>query len=118
MDEKSAELILMGFEHNEVSAKLVEAWALPALISEAIRYHDHPGLVKDEYRSLANILRLSKYIATALNDKDKSPRDLSIKVGEYLRILGKDMEEKALLEEIKELYIKTLGMEDQVFMKS
>ncbi len=118
MDEKSAELILMGFEHNEISAKLVEAWQLPAVISEVIRYHDHPSLVKEENRTLANILRLSKYIATALNDKEKSPRDLAPKVGEYLRILGKDMEDKALLEEIKELYIKTLSMEDQVFTKS
>lgn len=118
MDEKSAEIILMGFEHIEISAKLVEAWELPTVISEAIRYHDHPSLVTEGNRILANILRLSKYIALALNDKEKSPRSLAPKVGEYLRILGKDMEEKALLEEIKELYIKTLSMEDQVFTNS
>ncbi len=118
MDEKSAELILMGFEHNEVSAKLVEAWELPNIISEVIRFHEHPSLIKEEHRKLANILRLSKYIATALNDKEKTPRNISAKVGEYLRMLGKELDEKATIEEIKDIYIKTLSMEDRVFMQS
>jgi|GEM_PF-2618335 len=118
MDEKSAELILLGLEHNEISAKLVEAWELPTVIAEAIRFHQHPALVSENNRKLANILRLSKYIAEALNDKNKSPRSISAKVSEYLRILGKELDDNALVEEIKNLYIQTLSMEDRVFAQS
>lgn len=119
MDEKSAELILVGVEHNEIGAKLVEAWELPSRISDVIRYHEHPSLLKDEEsRKLGNILRLSKYIAAALNDKEKSPRSLVNKSGEYLRVLGKEESDETVLEIIKELYIKTLSMEDRVFTQS
>ena len=116
LDEKSAELILMGFEHNEISAKLVESWALPDIISKVIRCFEHPALLQEEEeKKLADILRLSKYIAKALNDKEKSPRSLMPRIREHLLSLADNFSDEDLQEEITDLYIKTLSMEDRVF---
>lgn len=117
MEEKAAELILLGFEHYELSAKMVEGWQLPSRVAAVVRYHEHLSQVKEDDKKLAVILKLSVYIAKALNDKSKTPLELYRKTRDIFKNLGIEAKEEVMAEEIKQTFIKILSYEDRVFMQ-
>ncbi len=57
-----AERALLGFDHAEVGAELMERWHLPSAIVEAVRYHHRPELCPAE-NPLGDIVHLGGHLA-------------------------------------------------------
>ena len=57
------ERLLLGFDHSELSADIVQHWNLPAEIKTAVQFHEHPDL--DETYVPDGRFRLSKIVHVA-----------------------------------------------------
>jgi len=53
-----AEVELLGVDHGEIGACLIEHWALPSEIAQAARYHHRLALAPAEHRWVAAVLQL------------------------------------------------------------
>lgn len=62
---QEAELRVLGFDHAEVGAKVIERWALPAELVAAVGYHHRPGEA-EHGRELAALAHLGDLVSMML----------------------------------------------------
>jgi HD-like signal output (HDOD) protein len=55
----AAELTVLGIDHGDIGASLIEHWSLPDEIAQTVRYHHRPHLAAPEHRWAASVLRLA-----------------------------------------------------------
>lgn len=66
---RDAENIILGFEHSELGARLLEKWGMPEALIEMTRYHLIINKVSRPYKQLALILGLSKIVVRSLRPR-------------------------------------------------
>jgi HD-like signal output (HDOD) protein len=115
VDQKGAELAILGFEHSELGARMVQKWELPISLIDLRRNDSIVAMVKPENKELASLMRLAEYIATALSNKDKGPKAMWDKAKSYLSSLYCEMNFDQWDESIKLLFIKILEAEHTVY---
>ena len=97
---------LLGYDHEEVGALLVESWNLPPEIAEIIRYHHQPDLAT-HFKKEAKLIKMADQMAHYVEwKKDSGKIDLEalpIYVFEYLIDMEIQIDELVeLLNEVKE----------------
>lgn len=60
-----AEQRLLGFDHGEVGATLLEAWRLPASLAEVARYHHRPSLATQD-RTALDIVHIADILVSSV----------------------------------------------------
>lgn len=60
-----AEQRLLGFDHGEVGATLLEAWRLPASLAEVARYHHRPSLATLD-RTAVDIVHIADILVSSV----------------------------------------------------
>ena len=60
----------MGFDHAEVGGALLEAWGLPAVLVEAVRYHLQPEKAPEDHQKAAYLVHLAHEIHHHHLDRD------------------------------------------------
>ncbi|HVT13323.1 MAG TPA: HDOD domain-containing protein [Fimbriimonadaceae bacterium] len=58
-----AEMRVLGFDHQQVGARLAEKWNLPSVIVDAIGHHHHPSEL-DPDSQMVDIIHLADYVAS------------------------------------------------------
>lgn len=87
-DRADTETELLGFDHAEVGAAIVEQWKLPREVGDAVLHYPHPGA--SHSRELCALIHLA--VALAINMSDGIPADqwqynLDVDVEELLDIV-------------------------------
>ncbi len=62
---REAEKLLVGWDHAEIGARLLERWHLPPSLVTAVRHHHAPGEAGD-YTRLASVVYLGNLVAQCL----------------------------------------------------
>jgi len=57
-----AERMVLGVDHAEVGAHLLEKWRLPTEVVEATRWHHEPARCDEQYRGLVDLVHVSDVI--------------------------------------------------------
>lgn len=100
------EMNILGIDHGEVGAMLLEEWKLPSFICEAARFHHEPERCDSEYKQLCQIVHITDFAVScygALAPGSGLPRgasqsawnDLGVDVAEMKAIVkdvGKSVE--------------------------
>lgn len=60
----------LGFDHAQVGGALLEAWGLPAVLVEAVRYHLQPEKAPEEHQKAAYLVHLAYEIHHHHLDRD------------------------------------------------
>ena len=60
----------LGFDHAEVGGALLEAWGLPTVLVEAVKYHLQPEKAEEEYQKAAYLVNLAYEIHHHHLDRD------------------------------------------------
>lgn len=61
---------VLGFDHAEVGGALLQAWELPAILVDSVRYHLQPENAPEEHRKSAMIVNLAHEIHHHHIDRD------------------------------------------------
>jgi HD-like signal output (HDOD) protein len=61
-----AERQVLGFDHAESAACLLERWGFPPAVRSAVRYHHQPEKAEEEHRFAARILHVSAMLCHAV----------------------------------------------------
>lgn len=61
---------VLGFDHAQVGGALLEAWGLPAVLVEAVRYHLQPEKAPEEHQKAACLVNLAYEIHHHHLDRD------------------------------------------------
>lgn len=61
---------VLGFDHAQVGGALLEAWGLPAVLVDSVRYHLQPEKAPQEHQRSAMIVNLAYEIHHHLIDRD------------------------------------------------
>ncbi|MFT7620771.1 MAG: HD-like signal output (HDOD) protein, partial [Planctomycetota bacterium] len=62
-----AEAEVLGIDHAEAGAILLERWNLPEKIVEVVRFHHRPGLGSEENRQLIELVHMAEHATTLLS---------------------------------------------------
>ena len=62
---------ILGFDHSELGAQLIQQWNLPALLVESIRYHHEPQQAKN-CKTCCYVIHLANKLAYLEDDADVS----------------------------------------------
>lgn len=54
-----AEMMVLGIDHAEVAAALLEEWQLPAEVVEAARWHHLPAKASDEHQQMVDLIHVA-----------------------------------------------------------
>ncbi len=61
-----AERKVLGFDHAEIGAKIIEQWGLPQQFAAVAHYHHEPEKAPDEYKQLVNIVHVANSVVLML----------------------------------------------------
>ena len=61
---RSAEVEVLGFDHTQIGAMLMQKWKLPVVLEQAVGYHHQPML--SQYIQEASIVHIADILLNAL----------------------------------------------------
>lgn len=89
-----AERMIIGFDHSEIGARMLEKWNLPESLVQAVRYHHNP-LGTNPIRPLSCLIHISDLICMMLGiglGADGMLYSLDPRVMDILKITDQDIE--------------------------
>lgn len=101
---------VLGFDHADISARLLGIWNLPAIQQEAVNYHHSPLQAPNE-AAAASIVHVADWIAHGLNygtSGEKFVPTLDQGAWDLLRIPTSALE--TLVKHIEEQYLSTINL--------
>jgi HD-like signal output (HDOD) protein len=67
-----AERQLLGFDHADSGAVLLQRWSFPEEVQQAVRYHHQPESAPEEFRMGARVLHVSAMLCHAIQGEEAS----------------------------------------------
>jgi HD-like signal output (HDOD) protein len=58
-----AEFRVLGIDHAEVAAEMLQAWNLPEGVVEAARWHHQPQNASEEHHALVDLIHVADYLS-------------------------------------------------------
>ena len=86
-----AEKEIIGFSHADIGAALMQKWALPDSLIEAIKYQNEPGLAKS-HREDAATIHIANYIANSIDEDSNHSGIITPPDEEIWKITGLSLE--------------------------
>lgn len=117
VDYKTAEMAAVGFDMNELAAKMLEKFKLPEKLIDVISHKNKLTEVKAQNTKEAILLKFAVYVATMLGNKKTSPQAMWVRAHDFLLKLDIEMKSDDWVEEIKLLYIRLLEQEYKLYQR-
>jgi HD-like signal output (HDOD) protein len=115
MDPKAAELAVLGYDLNELSARKLRSWLLNDKIVDIVQNsRDIQGVSINNYK-FAFLMQFAIFVQKSLEEKESSPKTMWIKAVEFMALLEFKMKPDEWIEKIRMMYIKILETEYRIF---
>jgi HD-like signal output (HDOD) protein len=115
MDAKAAELAVLGYDLNELSARKLRSWLLNDRIVDIVHNARDPQGVRVNNYKFACLMQFAIYVQKSLDDKKSSPQAMWMKAVEFMTMLDSTMKSDDWVEKIRMMYIKILETEYRIF---
>ncbi len=114
MNEREAEIVILGFDHNEFGSKLFKYYAMPTALVELTQNDFRPDKLKAKHQDLARIVNFSKSLAKSFSDKKQSPSSIWSESQSALKEMGLNISPEEWGNKISLMFVKSIEFEMSV----
>jgi len=111
VEQKTAELTILGFDLSELSARIMHKWDLSEDLISLVKNKLKANEVPNQLYKYAILMRFAEYLTKSLSDKNSSPQASWDRAQEFMAKLDVSMNSDTWIEEIKLMYIRLVETE-------